>query len=296
MDCRNALAKLYDYIDGEIGHAEREAIAAHVQACRECFDQFETERLFAEILEQRAPRPSARAEFKSHLLSRIAKESQAATRSPIAVTSAVPVWTRFALAAVLVLGVGVGAAWVDRAAGPQSVPWRTLAGYHHERVQVEEVGIETADYAQARAFLTAQMNPGVATLLPVSAPAGVGLHECCVMPWGTEKLGRLAFDGGEAGEVSLFIIPASSFRFSDEARVRFADNDYRSKKLGCCRAVCWNDGGEYVCVMFGDCKANDLLAYAEAWQASHNVRTSGGSSIESPDRSDQVFASRSRQE
>lgn len=279
MDCRNALAKLYEYIDGEIGHAEREAIAAHVQACRECFDQFETERLFAEVLEQRASRPQARAEFKTHLLARLSDEAASGSPSPVSISNLTSLWTRFAVAAALVLAVGVGAAWVDREAGPQSVSWRTLAGYHHERGEVEEIGIETADYSQARAFLAAQMNPGVATLLPASAPAGVGLRECCVMPWEGEKLGRLAFDGGAAGDVSLFVIPASAFQFSDEARVRFANHDYRSKKLGCCRAVCWDEDGKYVCIMFGDCQANDLLAYAESWKAAHNVRSSEGSGI-----------------
>lgn len=294
MDCRNALAKLYDYIDGEIGHAERDAIAAHVKACRHCFDQFETERLFAEVLAQRAPRPGARAEFKAHLLSRLADENASLGRQSAPDSKFVSIWTRFAVAAVLVLAVGVGAAWVDRQAGPQSLPWRTLAGYHHERGQVEEVGIETADYAQVRAFLTAQMNPGVATLLPASAPAGMGLQECCVMPWGGERLGRVEFAGDETGDVSLFIIPASTFQFSDEARVRFAQHDYRTKKLGCCRAVCWDEGGEYVCVMFGDCKANDLLAYAEAWKAAHNVSTSSKSSLQISSPGEVVLANSSQ--
>lgn len=277
MDCRNALAKLYEYIDGEIGHAEREAIAAHVKACRHCFDQFEAERLFAEFVERRTPRPEARQEFKSRLLARLAEEPVPVNRPSYSTANVIPVWTRFAVAALLVLGIGVGAAWVQDEAGPQRVDWRTLAMYHHENAPVEEVGLETADYGQARAFLAAQMNPGVAQLLPASAPPGVGLHECCVMPWGDDRLGRLAFDGGEADGISLFIIPASRFQFADEARLRVADNDYRTVKLGCCRAVCWNEGGEYVCMMFGDCHANDLLAYAEAWKAAQNVRSSGGS-------------------
>lgn len=276
MDCRNALAKLYEYIDGEIGHAERDAIAAHVKACRQCFDQFEAERLFAEFVERRTPRPEARAEFKERLLARLAEEPVAVSRPSYSPTNVVSLWTRFAVAAALVLGIGVGAAWVQKEAGPQRVDWRTLAGYHHERAGVEEVGIETADYAQARAFLAAQMNPGVAQLLPAAAPPGVGLHECCVMPWEGSRLGRIAFEGGEADGISLFIIPASEFRFADEARLRVADHSYRTVKLGCCRAVCWDEGGEYVCMMFGDCGANDLLAYAEAWKAAQNVRSSGG--------------------
>lgn len=276
MDCRNALTKLYEYIDGEIGHAEREAIAAHIAACRPCFDQYETERLFAEFVDRRTPRPEARAEFKSHLMARLRAEDagRISAKAPVNVVSML---TRFAVAAGVVLAVGLGAAWMEETAGPQRLPWRTLAGYHHERATtVEEVGLRTNDYSQARAFLASQLSPGVATLLPESAPAGVNIHQCCVMPWQDSRLARIAFDGGEAGPLSLFVIPAKAFQFSDEARIRVADRNYRSVKLGCCRAVCWTDIGDYVCVMFGDCGPNDLLAYAESWQSAQTLRSSSG--------------------
>jgi anti-sigma factor (TIGR02949 family) len=278
MDCRNALAKLYDYIDGEIGQAEREAIAAHIEACRGCFDQFETERLFADFIDRRVPRPAARAEFKEHLLARLAEEALVRHRPSASSTNIINLFNRFAIAAGLILTVGVGAAWLQGKTAPERLPWRTLAGYHHERIEVEEVGIETSDYNQARAFLTAQMNPGVGSLLPESVPPGVQTHESCVMPWQDGKLGRFAFDG-DAGEISLFIIPASACCFSDEPRIRVDNRDYRSVKLGCCRAICWDEGGEYVCVMLGDCHANDLLAYAQSWQSANSRHSSGGSSL-----------------
>ncbi len=279
MDCRNALAKLYDYIDGEIGQVEREAIAAHIEACRGCFDQFETERLFADFIDRRVPRPQARAEFKEHLLARLAEESPRASYRPSVVsTNIINVFNRFAIAAGLILSVGVGAAWLQQQSAPERLSWRTLAGYHHEKIEVEEVGIETADYTQARAFLAAQMSPGVASLLPESAPPGVKTHESCVMPWQNGKLGRFAFDG-DAGEISLFIIPADACCFSDEPRIRIDNREYRSVKLGCCRAVCWDDGTGYVCVMLGDCHANDLLAYAQSWQSANSRHSSGGSSL-----------------
>lgn len=276
MDCRYALAKLYDYIDGEIGPAEREAIAAHVNACRECFDQFETERLFAEFVERRAPRPEAREEFKNHLLARLARESGVQYRPSSSSTNIINLFNRFALAAGLIMAVGVGAAWLQGKSGPERMSWRTLAGYHHDRIPVEEVGIETADYAEARAFLAAQMSPGIAALLPESAPAGVEVEESCVMPWQGGQLGRLAFEGGQAGGISLFLLPANLVHLSDEPRIRVNDRNYHSVKLGCCRAVCWDNGGEYVCVMLGDCSAGDLLTHAQAWQAGTS-RHSGGS-------------------
>jgi dihydroflavonol-4-reductase len=80
-DCRVALAKLYEYLDGELGATERQAIAAHLDACRPCLSHYEIEQLFHEYVVLNAPRPEARAAFKERLLLRIAQEAQA-TPSP----------------------------------------------------------------------------------------------------------------------------------------------------------------------------------------------------------------------
>ncbi|HWO56335.1 MAG TPA: zf-HC2 domain-containing protein [bacterium] len=278
-DCRKALARLYEYLDGEIGEAERAAIAAHVQACRHCFEHYEAERIFHEFVTHAAPRPAARAEFKAHLLSRLAEEDSL-PRPVAAPVNVVSMLTRFAVAAGLLLAVGLGGAWVGREAGPDRTPWVTLAYYHHDMLPVEEVGIETQDYSQAKAFLAAQMNPGVATLIPDAPPSGLGLHECCVMPWKDSKLGRFEFAGGTTEPVSLFLIPASAFRVESGPHYQVGEREYRSVKLGCCRAVLWQECQDYVCVMLSDCNANDLLAYAQAWQPA--VSSPGSQGAEAP--------------
>jgi len=49
-DCAEALEKLYDFLDGELPEASGAEIAAHLEQCRECWPQFNFERLFLDRL------------------------------------------------------------------------------------------------------------------------------------------------------------------------------------------------------------------------------------------------------
>jgi mycothiol system anti-sigma-R factor len=75
-DCQKALVKLYEYLDNELEAIDREEIAAHLESCRPCLTEFEIERLFQEFVKRKVPRPEARAEFKQHLLARLAEEAR----------------------------------------------------------------------------------------------------------------------------------------------------------------------------------------------------------------------------
>ena len=45
MDCKNALAKLFDYLDNELDAPDAEELAQHLELCRKCYDRAEFERL-----------------------------------------------------------------------------------------------------------------------------------------------------------------------------------------------------------------------------------------------------------
>jgi len=45
LDCSEALAHLYEFIDGEIGPVDRARIAAHLQECGPCLGEFDVERV-----------------------------------------------------------------------------------------------------------------------------------------------------------------------------------------------------------------------------------------------------------
>ena len=264
-DCRAALEKLYEYIDNELAPAEREKIAAHLEECRPCLSRFELEGMFKEYVVSRAPRPHARADFKERVLARIAEE-RAADQAAQSKSNTRPLWIgwqRFALAAVVVLAVGVATWWMSSRYEVRAADWPLLAAYHHGTIEAEEEGIETANFAEARAFVVSRFGQDVDRILPLSIPEGMATCSACVEPWVGTRIAHMAFVS-DIGPVSFFMLPVSSFAITDETPVELDGQTYHTTAVGCCRGVCWHKGGGFVCALMGDCETAELLAMAEA--------------------------------
>jgi len=292
VDCRVALAKLYEYLDGELGAADRAAIATHLEVCRPCLSHFEVERLFHEFVVRRVPRPEARAEFKDQLLLRIAQETQASSPPTSRPDDAprdqgrgfFPLIGRFALAAVIVLGLGLGASWLAQKYRGGRGDWAMLGGYHHDKIPVEEVGIETADFAMAKAFVAEHMDPALAETLPSRLPAGLTIHASCILPWRSTRMAHLELvmkgygpdDKEEA--LSVFVIPAVFSPEKGGPEVHTAARTYRTAVIGCCRVVAWRDSDKYDCVLVADTEIGQLVSLAEAWEGMHQQSVRGGAS------------------
>lgn len=45
IDCEQALRQIFDYVDRELGEAERAAMREHLHTCKSCFSRMEFERL-----------------------------------------------------------------------------------------------------------------------------------------------------------------------------------------------------------------------------------------------------------
>ena len=61
VDCSAALAKLFDFLDGELDASLEAKLKAHVAKCKHCFEVAEFERRFLDVLqaardEERCPR------------------------------------------------------------------------------------------------------------------------------------------------------------------------------------------------------------------------------------------------
>jgi anti-sigma factor (TIGR02949 family) len=50
IDCREVMAKLWDFIDGELPRAEFEAIRGHLAECRRCYPHYAFEISFLQAL------------------------------------------------------------------------------------------------------------------------------------------------------------------------------------------------------------------------------------------------------
>ena len=58
-DCREAMAVLWDFLDGELSPEREAALRAHLDACQPCFKHHEFERAFlAALASARATRPA----------------------------------------------------------------------------------------------------------------------------------------------------------------------------------------------------------------------------------------------
>ena len=50
ITCEQALARVYEYLDGELDPAGHEAVRAHVETCRHCYPHFDFERMFLDYV------------------------------------------------------------------------------------------------------------------------------------------------------------------------------------------------------------------------------------------------------
>ena len=68
IDCRGALDRLYEYLDGELTAENEQAVRDHLAACAPCFQLFNFEDTFLKFLEVRARAQGAPPELQRRIL------------------------------------------------------------------------------------------------------------------------------------------------------------------------------------------------------------------------------------
>ena len=68
IDCRQAVERLYEYLDRELTPELRSEVERHLNACAGCFRYFEFERAFLKFLEARARGRGAGPELKRRII------------------------------------------------------------------------------------------------------------------------------------------------------------------------------------------------------------------------------------
>jgi len=68
IDCRQAAAQLYEYLDGELTPAADAAVRAHLADCAHCLALCDFERAYLRFLELRARARGAPPEVKRRIL------------------------------------------------------------------------------------------------------------------------------------------------------------------------------------------------------------------------------------
>lgn len=67
MNCREAAARVYEYLDRELTPEVALEIQRHLEACRACYDHFEFQRAFLELLARRGSAIRAPEELRCRL-------------------------------------------------------------------------------------------------------------------------------------------------------------------------------------------------------------------------------------
>lgn len=68
IDCRDAVERLYEYLDRELTPSLRAEVERHLKECAGCFKHFEFERAFLHFLEARARGRGASPDVKRRII------------------------------------------------------------------------------------------------------------------------------------------------------------------------------------------------------------------------------------
>ena len=52
LDCEESLARVYEYLDGELDTADHTAVRHHLEKCRSCYPHFDFERMFLDYIHE----------------------------------------------------------------------------------------------------------------------------------------------------------------------------------------------------------------------------------------------------
>lgn len=73
MNCRDVLAKLYDYLDSELPAEEQNQVKSHLDICGHCLEKYQLEEDFASVVKRGARKPEEIERLKSKVLAQIEK-------------------------------------------------------------------------------------------------------------------------------------------------------------------------------------------------------------------------------
>ncbi|MEJ2186817.1 MAG: zf-HC2 domain-containing protein [Gemmatimonadota bacterium] len=69
--CEDALARLWDFLDGELGEAEEEAVRKHLEVCDRCYPQYDFQRAYFEYTRRIRSRDHASPTLRRRLFEKI---------------------------------------------------------------------------------------------------------------------------------------------------------------------------------------------------------------------------------
>jgi anti-sigma factor (TIGR02949 family) len=60
ITCKQAMARVYEYLDGELDAISHDEVRAHLEKCRRCYPHFDFERMFLDYVHEVGAREAKR--------------------------------------------------------------------------------------------------------------------------------------------------------------------------------------------------------------------------------------------
>ena len=75
LTCEESLARVYEYLDGELDIGEHEAVKHHLEKCRKCYPHYDFERLFLDYVHELGAEEESRPGLRERVLEMLAAEA-----------------------------------------------------------------------------------------------------------------------------------------------------------------------------------------------------------------------------
>jgi mycothiol system anti-sigma-R factor len=76
LNCEESLARVYEYLDGELDASQNDAVRRHLEKCRRCYPYFDFERMFLDYVHEVGAGEEARPGLLERVRGLLARESE----------------------------------------------------------------------------------------------------------------------------------------------------------------------------------------------------------------------------
>jgi mycothiol system anti-sigma-R factor len=223
MNCREAFAKLYEYLDKELGEDDKKQLEQHLEFCSDCLKKYELEEEFNKVIKQKICCSPDVTHLKNRIREQIDKIDESSQPRNI-LFLLLPLLAAVVIVLVVLIPSG-------RGSDPQAVllAMRPYADEHTKCLQhVLKYDVESTDPAVVKTGMTKYAD------LPEEffdvTPAGISIQAAVVahLPSGDD----VQFDYNAFGEdVSVFVLPRDTV---DKSPFKKVERNGKAFYIGSC--------------------------------------------------------------
>lgn len=76
VSCEDVLARLWEFIDGELPHEQRDAVRRHLEVCRRCYPQYDFQRAYLRFVRRVAGHDQLSPECRRRLFEELMEQER----------------------------------------------------------------------------------------------------------------------------------------------------------------------------------------------------------------------------